>query len=234
MAPVYDGIMTQGYYDYDAIARDLDEVGATRVLELGVGTGLVLEHLLAKTSRDYETVAGVDVTRAMLDQARDRLLPYVQTRLYVQDVTRLDVPGPPFDLIFSYGGPWYFIPDGDSWAMISHLREGNVSGLAATARHLAAGGRLLLGIQAPHRPYFKDLGDGTVYAQDITPIEGGFRKEYTLTRGSAVVMRQVTDYRMFRFRPALTMLDAAGLRLSVPARPRTPRLFLEFGHAHPR
>jgi spermidine synthase len=57
MAEYYDDIMLLGrYFDYAAVAEHVAAVtDARRVLELGVGTGLVVEHLL-KYRSDYDAV----------------------------------------------------------------------------------------------------------------------------------------------------------------------------------
>lgn len=63
----YDLIMTSGYYDYGAYARALvTELGDhKRVLELGVGTGLVCESLLELSGADLR-LTGIDHTESML------------------------------------------------------------------------------------------------------------------------------------------------------------------------
>jgi len=229
MAPFYDDIMRLGrYYDYAAVAANLAAVtAARRALELGVGTGLVLQQLLERRP-DYDVVDGVDLTAAMLEIARKRLQPWFQVGLEEQDVTGLDLPGRVYDLAWSYGGPWYWVPDGGTWAMVSHIRpdEDNARGLARVAAHLAPGGLLLLGVQGPHSAYERPLGDGRTYAQRLDGLDGGFRKEYWLTDDATgqTLMRQVIDYRLYSFPAALAMLAACGLR-QMPSR---GPMFLEF------
>ena len=70
MSGYYDLIMTSGYYDYGAIVDALDlSVDVRSVLEIGSGTGLILERLV--TRYPALDVDGVDLTPAMLDIARD-------------------------------------------------------------------------------------------------------------------------------------------------------------------
>jgi SAM-dependent methyltransferase len=229
MAKFYDLIMIGGsYYDYAAIAEHLASVpGVRTALELGVGTGLIPERLLRL--RAYDAFAGVDYTPAMIGIARDRLADWPQVSLSVQDVTALAL-GATFDLVFSYGGPWYFVPDHHSWALISHLPddEANARGLKAAAAHLSPGGRLLLGIQQPHKAYARPLPGGFTYAQSLFPLAGGFRKRYVLTdRAGNVLVDQVTDYRVYGFTSAQRLLAGAGLCLPAP-RPGHGKMFLEF------
>jgi SAM-dependent methyltransferase len=232
MAENYDRIMLRGqYYDYEAIARHLAAVAARRLLELGVGTGLIIEHLLLKYGSDYEAVTGVDMTPAMLAIARDRLQLWPQVDLRNQNIISLDLGGA-YDLAFSYGGPCYFVPDGDgSWSMISHIRDdaANARGLARVAAHLAPAGSLLLGIQEPHSNYSRELGDGTTYEQRLSPLPGGFRKRYLLTQDGtpATLVDQTTDYRVFPYAEALGLLSACGLR-PVPQDQHHGPMFREF------
>ena len=69
----YDVLMTNGYYNYDEITRDLMEVlgSRQRILELGVGTGLVAEGLLQQNPK--LSLTGLDNTESMLAQAKERL-----------------------------------------------------------------------------------------------------------------------------------------------------------------
>ena len=236
MAPHYDDIMVLGqYYDYEAVAEHLAAVtDARKVLEVGVGTGLVVQYLL-KYRSDYDVVTGVDITSDMLAVARERLQFFPEVDLQEQNVVHLDLSGRAYDLAFSYGGIWYFVPDGDSYAMVSHIRDdqGNARGLERVAAHLERGGLLLLGIQNPHSGYSRSLGDGTTYAQRLFPLDGGFRKEYLLTQddaGGAPLVHQVTDYRVYAFQEALDLLTGCGLRPVSEDRRHGPK-FLEFAQA---
>ena len=85
----YDVLMTNGYYNYDEITRDLMEVlgSKQRVLELGVGTGLVAEGLLQQNPN--LSLTGLDNTESMLAQAKERLTDKIQYEL--QDVTTLSL-----------------------------------------------------------------------------------------------------------------------------------------------
>jgi SAM-dependent methyltransferase len=235
MAAHYDDIMMLGqYYDYAAVAEHVAAVkDARRILEVGVGTGLVVAYLL-KYRSDYDAITGVDITTGMLDIARERLQFFPQVQLYEQNVVHLDLSGHAYDLAYSYGGIWYFVPDGDSYALVSHIRDdqGNARGLARVAAHLARGGRLLLGIQNPHSGYSRSLGNGTTYTQHLSPLRDGFRKEYLLTEDAADVpmVHQVIDYRVYPFQEALDLLAGCGLK-PVPAERHHGPKFLEFAQA---
>jgi hypothetical protein len=153
----------------------------------------------------------------------------------VQDVTELDLEGGRYDLASSYGGVWYFVPDGDSHAMISHIRDDglNLRGLRRVADHLRPAGRFLLGIQGAHSAYSRTLSTGAIYEQQLAPLKGGFRKRYLLTRPGSPgqpVVDQVTDYRVYPWEQAVGMLAQCGLTLLPPEQHHGP-LFLEFTRA---
>jgi SAM-dependent methyltransferase len=229
MSAYYDLIMTSGYYDYDMIVDRLAGVeGAHDVLEIGAGTGLVLERL-AKRCPD-RSFTGIDLTPAMLSIGAERLAGFPHVTTHLQNVITLDLDGT-FDLAFSYGGVWYFVPDGDRFSMISHIRDGqaNADGLERVAAHLKPSGRLLLGVQAPHHDYSRPVTDGMEYAQRITPLAEGFSKYYSLTdRGGQLLMEQTTEYRVYPFDEATELLDKCGFEYHAPSGDGSP-LFLEFG-----
>jgi SAM-dependent methyltransferase len=231
MSAYYDLIMTSGYYDYDAIVDELTRnTGARSMVEVGAGTGLVLERLIARCP--HLDIAGIDLTQAMLDIAVKRLAAHPQVTLHRQDVVALAL-GRQFDLAFSYGGVWYFVPDGEKFTMISHLRDeqANIDGLERLAEHVVPDGSLLLGVQAPHTDYSALVANGMQYSQRITPIDGGFRKDYRLDDDGRSVMEQTTDYRIYSFENAIELLDKAGFEYRPAdglADDATAPLFLEF------
>ena len=110
--------MTNGYYDYDEITRELNEVlgDRKRVLELGVGTGLVAEGLLKQNPQ--LSLTGLDNTESMMAQAKERLGDKIRYEL--QDVTKLSLDRT-FEASFSVGGCWYFIDLGDKLEFCSHI-----------------------------------------------------------------------------------------------------------------
>ena len=50
IAGYYDELMTNGYYDYEKIASNLNNIfqkcSVNQILELGVGTGIVAEEII--------------------------------------------------------------------------------------------------------------------------------------------------------------------------------------------
>jgi SAM-dependent methyltransferase len=227
MSAYYDLIMTSGYYDYDAIVDILAGVESARaVLEVGAGTGLILERLAAR--RPQWEFAGVDLTQAMLDIAVERLAGLPQITMHLQDVVTLRLDQM-FDLAYSYGGVWYFVPDGTAFSMVSHIREerANQEAFRRLAAHLSTGGTFLLGVQSPHTAYTSPVANGFEYAQRITPIPDGFRKDYSLADDGRIVMEQTIDYRTYAYEDALDLLDKCGFEYKADVDAQAP-LFLEF------
>jgi SAM-dependent methyltransferase len=213
MSAYYDVIMTSGYYDYDAIAESiLNHPKAQSILEIGCGTGLILEALAKRQSGIDMT--GIDLTQAMLSIAHQRLHHFKHITLSQANVTTFNLHKT-FELAFSYGGVWYFVIDGSNEPfMVSHLAhdQDNLSGLEHIARHLATGATLLLGIQGPHHDYAKPISNGMIYSQKISAWDHGFIKDYFLHDGTTKVMEQNLTYRTYTFEHAQNMMARFGLR----------------------
>jgi len=166
MSGYYDLIMTSGYYDYKKIVDGLLAHGPVHnVLEIGCGTGLILEEL-AKRQHNI-SITGIDLTQAMLDIASQRLETFKSVQLQQQNLTQLNL-NQQFDFSFSYGGVWYFVIDGDEEPfLVSHISDhaSNVAGFAKLANHMTKGSKLLLGTQGPHFDYAKLISNGFLYSQ---------------------------------------------------------------------
>ena len=211
MSGYYDLIMTSGYYDYDKIVDNLvQHLPFSNVLEIGCGTGLIMETL-AKRQPEV-AITGVDLTQAMLTIAQQRLQSFSQVKLQHQNVTELHLDQS-YDLAFSYGGVWYFVIDGDKEPfLVSHIAqdESNRIGLAQLAKHVKSGGQLLLGVQGPHHDYASPISNGMLYSQKIEPAEHGFIKHYYLADGDKKLMAQTIHYRTYTFTEALALLKDLG------------------------
>ena len=209
MSSYYDIIMTSGYYDYNAIVECLLRYKpAQSLLEIGVGTGLILEKLVQKTT-DFKKITGIDFTKAMLDKAEKRLACFNQINLEHQDVVELSLDRK-YDIAFSYGGVWYFVLDENNQLfLISHIdsHKNNMKGFEKLAEHVNINGVLLLGIQGPHNDYEKKVSNGMVYQQKIKPTPDGFIKEYYLKDKETIVMFQTINYFVYSFYDALCMIE---------------------------
>ncbi len=211
MSGYYDLIMTSGYYDYDKIVDSLvQHLPFSNVLEIGCGTGLILETLAKR--QPSLALTGVDLTQAMLAIAQQRLHTYPHVALQNQNVTELHLDQS-YDLAFSYGGVWYFVIDGDKEPfLVSHIaqEEPNRQGLSKVAQHVKAGGQLLLGVQGPHHDYASPISNGMMYPQKIEPADHGLIKHYYLADGDTTLMAQTIHYRTYAFAEALDLLKGFG------------------------
>lgn len=230
MASYYDVIMTSGYYDYAKIVDSLVlQDSVEKVLEIGCGTGLILEELARR--KPTLQISGIDLTAPMLAIAKERLKSFHNVSLSQQDVCNLNLPTA-HDLAFSYGGVWYFVIDGDKEPfLVSHIPDhtANVQGLEKMAQHIAPHGTLLLGIQGPHHDYETVISNGMKYSQKIDPTDIGFTKHYFLSDGQKTLMAQTVKYRAYSFEEAKNMLTNYGL-IYVPEI-RDNKLFLRFSKA---
>jgi hypothetical protein len=175
-------------------------------------------------------LAGIDLTEAMLEIAKERLRPHPQIAMHLQNVTTLALDRT-YDLAFSYGGVWYFVRGElpQDFVMVSHIRDEqqNQQGFDRVAEHLPVGGTLLLGIQSAHLDYVTPVANGMEYAQQITPIPDGFSKRYSLADDGQSVMGQTIDYRTYSFEDAIELLDKCGFEYR-PQPDTATALFLEF------
>ena len=230
MASYYDVIMTSGYYDYAKIVDSLVlQDSIEKVLEIGCGTGLILEELARR--KPSIQISGIDLTAPMLAIAKERLKPFKNVVLSQQDVCNLSLPSA-HNVAFSYGGVWYFVIDGDKEPfLVSHIsdHEANLQGLEKMAQHIAPHGTLLLGIQGPHHDYETVISNGMKYSQKIDPTDIGFTKHYYLDDGPQTLMAQTVKYRTYSFEEAKNMLSAYGLTYIPEVRDN--KLFLRFSKA---
>ena len=119
-----------------ALLGVLPEAGIGRMLDIGTGTGRLLEVLAPRVT----TALGVDASRAMLALARARLakpgLSHCAVRL--ADMYRLPLGDAGYDLVLLH--------------MVLHHAEDSASVLAEAARVLKPGGRLVVVDLAAHDP----------------------------------------------------------------------------------
>ncbi len=228
MAGYYDVIMTSGYYDYAKIVDSLVAHKPQRnVLEIGCGTGLILEELAKR--QPQLPITGIDLTAPMLSIAQKRLAPFSTVSLSQQNITELSL-NEQHELAFSYGGVWYFVIDGDKEPfMVSHIadEQANHLGFEHLAKHIAPGGTLLLGVQGPHHDYETVISNGMKYSQKIDSTDIGFTKHYYLMDGAQKVMDQTVRYRTYSFAEAKALMGAYGFE-HIPSTEKKP-LFLQFG-----
>lgn len=227
MSNYYDMIMTSGYYDYPAIVDGLlNHQPFENVLEIGCGTGLILEEIAKR--QPHANIRGIDLTQSMLNIAQKRLESFPNIKLSQQNITELDLEQQ-YRLAFSYGGVWYFVIDGDKEPLlVSHIYDEQLNhlGLENLSKFIQIGGKLLLGIQGPHHDYEKPITNGMIYSQKIEPLELGFTKHYYLDDKDDRVMAQTIHYRTYSFADAKQLLANYGFVYE--SRTKAHCHFLEF------
>ncbi len=227
MSSYYDVIMTSGYYDYVKIVDSLVSHRPTHnVLEIGCGTGLILEELAKRQPK--LPITGIDLTAPMLSIAKERLASFPTISLSQQNIVELSL-NEKHEMAFSYGGVWYFVIDGDQEPfLVSHIadEQANHLGFEHLAKHMEAGGTLLLGIQGPHHDYETEISNGMKYSQKIDSTDIGFTKHYYLMDGAQKVMDQTVHYRTYTFDEAKNLMGTYGFEY-VPVQDPN-KLFLQF------
>lgn len=154
IAPVYDGlapIWRDWLYRDAAEALDTAIVEAlppgAAILDLGCGTGAVLERLLALGAR-VGSYTGVDLSPAMLARARAKLGGVAGARFEQLDLRAGPLPAGPFDLVVS------------AWAL-EHLPDPGAVVAAARAR-LRPSGRVVAFFELDF-----ESGDGSPRARPL-------------------------------------------------------------------
>ena len=215
----YDATMKSGYYDYPKEAQSLNSILKSRkkLLEIGVGTGLLAEKLL-ELDPSYE-ITGIDFTPAMLDRAKARLGN--RAKVVEGNVLSMDLQES-FDGIYSHGGPAGVSRVGNDYHFYSFLPnfEDTVKMLNNIARHLVEGGLFVLNIQSEDTDADgeQEIGNGIVYAQQkhlafLDNQEMYFwEKDYILKKEGEIVARDRHKFLMVYGQRLEDTMKAAGFK----------------------
>lgn len=212
----YDLWVSSGYYDYQSLASEAHSIvgDGRKLLELGVGTGLLVEKYIEIDPTCEFT--GVDFTASMLEIAKKRLPDKV--KLIEADAVTMDLNAT-FDVAISNGGVWGILDKGDRdrWEFGGHVPsiEANRQGLANLARHLREGGLLLLHLQKPHEDFEKTLPGGIVYSQlleegEETSEYHTFQKSYFFKKDGKILAQEQLLITCFKPEISREMLSEAG------------------------
>ena len=162
----YDNLLTSGYFDYDDLSKTLYKLlgDKRKVLDIGVGTGLLTEKMISLAN--YKIV-GVDFSSGMLEIAKQKLANS-DVKLICQDITEFETEDK-FEAIVSTGGAITVTQENGQYKLSSHLtdRTKNEQLLAQLYSLLDARGLLALSIQESHTNYKKELKDGIFYEQKL-------------------------------------------------------------------
>ena len=215
----YDLWITSGYYDFQSLAEDAHSIvgDGREILELGVGTGLLVEKYMEIDPTCKFT--GVDFTASMLEIAKKRLGD--QVKLIEADAVTMNLNAT-FDVAISNGGVWGILDLGEPerWEFGGHVPnlEANREGLANLARHLREGGLLFLHLQKPHPNFDKTLAGGILYSQSVEPAEDtneyhSFYKSYFFKKDGQILAQQKLLITAFKPETSAKLLSEAGFKL---------------------
>ncbi|MDY7003718.1 MAG: class I SAM-dependent methyltransferase [Cyanobacteriota bacterium] len=220
IAQYYDLLMESGYYDYQKAAQSIDSIlkGRKKLLEIGVGTGLLAEKLL-ELDPSYE-ITGIDFTPSMLDRSKARLGN--RAKVVEGNVLSMDLQES-FDGIYSHGGPVGVSRVDNDYHLYSFLPnfEDTVKILDNIARHLVDEGLFVLNIQAEEidADGDRDIGNGIVYAQQkhLSFLENQemyfWEKDYIFKKEGEIVARDRHKFLMVYGQLLEDTMKAAGFKL---------------------
>jgi ubiquinone/menaquinone biosynthesis C-methylase UbiE len=192
LAPAYDS----RWPDYIGASvretlRRLDLRASDRLLDIGCGTGVLLERV--RRERPVALLAGIDISAGMIEMARRRLGP--AARLTVADVQRMPFGTSSFDVVVSTSSFHY-------WPSPS-------AGLAEVRRILRPGGRLVI------TDWCSDYLACRLYDLLLRLVDRAHRRAYSsreciqLLSGSGYRLEKLDRYRITRLWGLMT---AAAIR----------------------
>ena len=190
LAQFYDLLMQSGYYDYRAFVNSLALILETRkkILDVGIGTGLLTEQMLQV--QDYEIV-GVDFSEDMLVKARRRLSDY-SVKLLNLDIR--DYPeNESFQSIISSGGAICIsYQDNQQYRLYSYCDDklDHIRLLRKLYNLLEDDGLLIISIQGEHKDYSVAISEEITYSQKINYSGDYMEKWYTFSNEEKVLARQ--------------------------------------------
>ena len=211
----YDLLMTSGYYQYEKLAKAISSLISSNqnIIEVGVGSGLLLEQLLA-INPQYN-LTGMDHTPKMIEAAKKRLGNRVD--LFTEDIVAMSITEK-FDVAISNGGLCAFVDTGDDCDFYTHLTddESNLQALKNIANCLQPGGLFIINIQGVHDSYDRPLPGGIVYSQEIFPSkinQDCIEKNFYFKKDHEVVAHQQLTYRIFQGEAIEELFTRAGFKL---------------------
>lgn len=190
----YDDIMLSGYFNHEESALALTKILGNRktVLDLGIGTGMLTEKMLALS--DQYSIVGIDFSDRMLKQAKSRLQPYKNVTIIANDV-REQIFDTTFDAVISTAGPISitYRPAEQQHRLFSYCtdKEDHIKFIQKLSTWLDIGGLLLISIQEQHKD--RDiplLQSGLTYRQTVIFSDQNLFKTYSFWDGDRKVDEQ--------------------------------------------
>ena len=206
IADYYDLLVKAGNYDHQALANVAHLIiGESRkILEIGVGTGLLAKKLLDIQPK-YE-YTGVDISPPMLDIAKGRLGE--RAKLIEGDFLDTEFADT-FDVVISSAGVWTILEREDEYDLGSYILDlkKNIAGLQKVAKCLHSNGYLLLSGQASsclgmQKKRETNIGDDITYSYEIEEIEQNSdyystEKRYFFKQGNKTLSEEKIRFKFF-------------------------------------
>ena len=215
IADYYDLLMNSGYYQHEEIAKAIAAILLPNqsIIEIGAGTGLLLEQLL-KIDPQYN-LTGMDHTAAMLEIARERLKD--RAKLFEADIISMSMTDR-FDFAISNGGLCAFVDTGSECDFYTHLTddESNLRALQNVANCLHQGGLFVINIQGVHHNHDRPLPGGIVYSQEIfesNTNQDCIEKAFYFKKDERILAEQRLIYRIFQGEAIENLFNQAGFQL---------------------
>lgn len=149
-----------GFLDDVSLIVQLAESGLTPVLELGCGSGRILEALVENEIQ----VTGLDSSEPMLDAARRRLGSVANAQLASFVLGDIRTPPP------NVAGPFGIVVYTLNALMHLDTPQDQLASLAAVRQTLKSDGVVLIDVMNPHPEQLVHLGSGVI-------LEGSWRTE---------------------------------------------------------
>ena len=200
--------------DYSNIAHRLRGVFGRRekLLDIGIGTGIVVEHLL-KLDADY-SITGVDNSPSLLDLAGEKLGETVP--LHCQSVSALTIDTT-FDVAYSRGGAWTFVRDAEGEVCLaSHILDLDEIGesFVRVCQHLNPDGLLVISASNAYGDNHVELDNNIVHVRTAKTEHVGDAMiavlDYRFYRGEDLLGQQILKLRLLNKSEYLPLLQKAG------------------------
>ena len=212
LAKYYDEFVQENR-DYRAIAIYLSQLIGDRkdVLDIGIGTGLIVEHLL-QTDFQYN-ITGIDTSSSLLEIAKKKLGSKVN--LYCQSIAELNL-NQVFDVAYSRGGAWTFVRDDTETMLASHILnlDGIQKSFDCVAQHLRKGGLLIISSSNAYGDNVVELRDRIIHKRTVSTERVSDERyailDYCFYRDEVLLAQQILKLRLLSNRELVPMLGAAG------------------------
>ena len=212
LAQYYDEFV-QKNRDYQSIANHLSQIIGEnkKLLDIGLGTGLVVENLL-KVDLTYN-ITGVDNSQSLLDIAKEKLGEKVN--LYCQSVSELNIDNI-FDVAYSRGGAWTFVKNYNETMLASHILNADdiQKSFHCVAKHLKAGGLLIISSSNAYGDNLVELDNGIIHKRiaNTENIDNNLYAilDYFFYKDEMLLAKQTLKLRLLGEQELKPMLKTAG------------------------